>query len=287
MSQSVKTTNDWMSLFLGSRSGSSGTGAYSSSRASAYSRDSDSTVTKRYSRDSDLSSRYSRDSDVSHYSPSAAYSSSRYSGSSSITSPPTVRSSQSYSSYSRFLPTSRWTEPTDDENDYRTHDQNDQNSRGRRQGATEIEQQTQSQDVRQNKTKKGQISVLNEGTIIIRRQGAAVDTSDEESDAEEDIDIPPEVVEEKPEPPPRDPLDVEEEALAEKLQTAGFLMSMPEEEQIKKRLLEIKQMRDNPEMFKPENTRNFKFSQVSSEVAKPSTAKEEEEKILILVSVST
>merc|ERR1719499_1863040 len=57
---------------------------------------------------------------------------------------------------------------------------------------------------------------------------------------------------------------------------------MPEEEQIKKRLLEIKQMRDNPEMFKPENTRNFKFTKVSSEVAKPSTAKEEEEKILLL-----
>ena len=297
MSKSVKTTNDWMSLFLGSRSGSSSTGAYSSSssHASAYSRDSDSTVTSRYSRDSDLSlrqsrdsdlsSRYSRVSDVSRYSPSAAYSSSRYSGSSSITSPPTVRSDQGYSSYSRFLPTSRWTEPNDDENDYRTHDQNEHNSHGGRQGATEIEQQTHIKDGRQNKTKKGQVSVLNEGTIIIRRQGAAVDTSDEESDAEEDIDIPPEVVEEKPEPPPRDPLDVEEEALTEKLQTAGFLMSMPEEEQIKKRLLEIKQMRDNPEMFKPENTRNFKFSQVSSEVAKPSTAKEEEEKILLLVSV--
>jgi len=295
MSQSVKTTNDWMSLFLGSRSGSSGSGAYSSTRASAYSRDSDSSVTSRYSRDSDLSSRYSRDSDlssrysrdsdVSRYSPSAAYSSSRYSGSSSITSPPTVRSSQGYSSYSRFLPTSRWTEPDDEESEYRTrdHDQNERNTRGGRQSATESEQQTQSQDGRPNKTKKGQVSVLNEGTIIIRRQGAAVDTSDEESDSEEDIDIPPEVVEEKPvEPPPRDPLDVEEEALTEKLQTAGFLMSMPEEEQIKKRLLEIKQMRDNPEMFKPENTRNFKFSQVSSEVAKPSTAKEEEEKILLL-----
>merc|ERR1711862_1061808 len=59
-------------------------------------------------------------------------------------------------------------------------------------------------------------------------------------------------------------------------------MSMPEEEGIKKRLFEIKQMRDNPEMFRPENTRNFKFSQVSAEVAKPSTAKEEEEKILLL-----
>lgn len=295
MSQSVKTTNDWMSLFLGSRSGSSGTGAYSSTRALAYSRDSDSSVTSRYSRDSDLSSRYSRDSDlssrysrdsdVSRYSPSAAYSSSRYSGSSSITSPPTVRSSQGYSSYSRFLPTSRWTEPDNDESEYRTrdHDQNERNTHGGRQSATESEQQTQSQDGRQNKTKKGQVSVLNEGTIIIRRQGAAVDTSDEESDSEEDVEIPAEVVEEKPvEPPPRDPLDVEEEALTEKLQTAGFLMSMPEEEQIKKRLLEIKQMRDNPEMFKPENTRNFKFSQVSSEVAKPSTAKEEEEKILLL-----
>ena len=62
---------------------------------------------------------------------------------------------------------------------------------------------------------------------------------------------------------------------------------MPEEEGIKKRLLEIKQIRDNPEMFRPENTRNFKFSQVSAEVAKPSTAKEEEEKILILVSCNT
>ena len=30
---------------------------------------------------------------------------------------------------------------------------------------------------------------------------------------------------------------------------------MPEEEQIKKRLLEIKQMRDNPDLFKLENTK--------------------------------
>merc|ERR1719507_2796158 len=41
-------------------------------------------------------------------------------------------------------------------------------------------------------------------------------------------------------------------------------------------------MRENPELFRPENTKNYKFSQVSSEVAKPSTAKEEEEKILLL-----
>ena len=46
----------------------------------------------------------------------------------------------------------------------------------------------------------------------------------------------------------------------EKLQTAGFFLSMPEEEQIKKRLLEIKQMRDNPDWFKVENTKVLKKS---------------------------
>jgi len=277
MSQSVKTSKDWMSLFLGSRSGASSTASYSSTRASAYSRDSDSSVASRYSRDSDLSTRYSRDSDVSRYSPSAVYSSSRYS-SNSVTSPPTGRRSLGYSGYSRFLPPSRWTEASEDDHEYRS----DQHTRSTRQD--EAEEEDKKSDGRQISTKnKSQVSVLNEGTIFIRRPGAAAETSDEESESEEEEDVPPEPVKEKtPEPPPRDPLDMEEEELSEKLQTAGFLMSMPEEEQIKKRLLEIKQIRDNPEMFKPENTRNFKFTQVSSGVAKPSIAKEEEEKILLL-----
>ena len=82
--------------------------------------------------------------------------------------------------------------------------------------------------------------MLNEGTIVIQRQGAAVNTSDEEEDSEVDeVKEEEEEVEEEPEPE-RDPLDVEEEALQEKLQTAGFLLSMPEEEHIRKRLLEIK-----------------------------------------------
>jgi len=275
MSKSVKTSNDWMSLFLGSRSGSSSASGYSSSRTSAYSRDSDSSLT----------SRYSRDSDLSRYSPGGAYSSGRYS-SNIVTSPPSVRRSHGYSSYSRFLPTSRWTEPEEDENEYNRHNRNGQrDNRLERDAERESEQKEdyRNRDGRTNTSKnKGNVTVLNEGTIIIRRPGAA-ETSDEESDSEEENVIAPEPEPEpEPEPPPRDPLDVEEEALTEKLQTAGFLMSMPEEEQIKKRLLEIKQMRENPEMFKPENTRNFKFTQVSSEVAKPSTAKEEEEKILLL-----
>jgi len=292
MSQSVKTSTDWMSLFLGSRSGSSSTSSYSS-RAAAYSRDSDSSVPSRYSRESDssvpsrysresdLSSRYSRDSDVSRYSPSSVYPSSRYGGS-SVTSPPSVRRSNGYSSYSRFLPTSRWTEASDEETEYRARDRAGHHSHTARQ--EEAGEEAENTNERQIKTKsKSQVSVLNEGTIFIRRPGAAADTSDEESESEEEDNVPPEPAKEKtPEPPPRDPLDVEEEELTEKLQTAGFLMSMPEEEGIKKRLLEIKQIRDNPEMFRPENTRNFKFSQVSAEVAKPSTAKEEEEKILIL-----
>ena len=95
---------------------------------------------------------------------------------------------------------------------------------------------------------------MNEGTIIIRRQGAA-ETSDEESSESEAEPEPEE--EPVPEEPPRDPLEVEEEMLNEKLQTAGFFLSMPEEEQIKKRLLEIKQMRDNPDWFKLENTKEL------------------------------
>ena len=87
---------------------------------------------------------------------------------------------------------------------------------------------------------KGQV-VLNEGTIVIRRQGAAVNTSDEEEEESEDEAVEDEEVLDEVEPEPdRDPLDVEEEALQEKLQTAGFLLSMLEEEQIRKRLLEIK-----------------------------------------------
>ena len=91
----------------------------------------------------------------------------------------------------------------------------------------------------QGGNKGGQV-VLNEGTIVIRRQGAAVNTSDEEEESEAE-EVKEEEVEEEAEPEPaRDPLDVEEEALQEKLQTAGFLLSMPEEEHIRKRLLEIK-----------------------------------------------
>ena len=99
-----------------------------------------------------------------------------------------------------------------------------------------------------------QVTVLNEGAVIIRRPGRA-DTSDEEESEEEKEEESQQVEEQEPEEPPRDPLDVEEEMLNEKLQTAGFFLSMPEEEQIKKRLLEIKQMKENPELFTPENTK--------------------------------
>ena len=42
-------------------------------------------------------------------------------------------------------------------------------------------------------------------------------------------------------------------------------------------------MRENPELFKPENSRDWKFAKVFSELVKPSSARAEEEKILILV----
>ena len=59
---------------------------------------------------------------------------------------------------------------------------------------------------------------------------------------------------------------------------------MFQEEQAKRRLVEIRQIRENPDLFKPENSRDWKFSQISQELAKPSTARAEEEKILLLVN---
>lgn len=261
-SNSVKTTNDWMSLFLGSsRSGGSG---FSVSRYSSYSRDSDNDI---------ATSRYN----------------SRYS---SVTSPTSTRRTYATPTYSsRYIPSSssRWASRTysDDEDEEevrprrqyygRDVDKSNQPAESERlptnQNTSETEARTSSS------RKQPSVTVLNEGTIIIRRQGAA-ETSDEEEESSESEPEPEE--EPVPEEPPRDPLEVEEEMLNEKLQTAGFFLSMPEEEQIKKRLLEIKQMRDNPDWFKIENTKDYKYSQVSTSTAKPSTAKEEEEKILLL-----
>lgn len=105
----------------------------------------------------------------------------------------------------------------------------------------------------QPRGKQAQVTVLNEGAVIIKRQNQ---TQPDTSDEEEEEETPQEIKEpEEPEPPPRDPLEVEEEALNEKLQTAGFFLSMPEEEQIKKRLLEIKHIRENPDWLNPENTK--------------------------------
>jgi len=236
---------------------------YGDNSSSRYS-DTASRYTSRY----DTTSRYTSSYDSGRESPASPYSVGR-----SVTSPTLGRSSSS--SYSTRLPTyySRWDrreqlEEEEDEGD-------EERRRGRR-----VEGGDGEDEVARVQGNKGQV-VLNEGTIVIRRQGAAVNTSDEEESEAEEVNEEEAVEEIEPEPA-RDPLDVEEEALQEKLQTAGFLLSMPEEEHIRKRLLEIKQMRENPELFRPENTKNYKFTQVSSEVAKASTAKEEEEKILLL-----
>lgn len=144
---------------------------------------------------------------------------------------PPIRSS---SSYSTRLPSyySRWTGREELEEEEDEEDEERRRGRRRGEGGNGGEEEVRVQG------NKGQV-VLNEGTIVIRRQGAAVNTSDEEESETEEEKEEEEVEEVEPEPD-RDPLDVEEEALQEKLQTAGFLLSMPEEEHIRKRLLEIK-----------------------------------------------
>ena len=147
---------------------------------------------------------------------------------------PPIRSS---SSYSTRLPSyySRWTGREELEEE---EDEEDEERRRRRRRRGEGGNGGEEEEVVRVQGNKGQV-VLNEGTIVIRRQGAAVNTSDEEESEAEEVKEEEDVEEVEPEPD-RDPLDVEEEALQEKLQTAGFLLSMPEEEHIRKRLLEIK-----------------------------------------------
>ena len=115
--------------------------------------------------------------------------------------------------------------------------------------------------------------MLNEGTIVIQRQGAAVNTSDEEEDSEVDeVKEEEEEVVEEPEPE-RDPLDVEEEALQEKLQTAGFLLSMPEEEHIRKRLLEIKWVSVFPPHRQPRHQSHYQCHHLQGGFEHPSSTK--------------
>lgn len=261
-----------MSLFLGSRSGS----GREPNLGSGYSRDGRYSPPTDYtrSRHSGLTSstgdytgsRYSRDGVMS---PAGEYSGSRYTRE-AITSPTPYRRSQSYTASYRYLPqyTSRYSDhsPEDRTSTHTKHQPNKDDSR-----SSNLAPRLQESKSRSS------VTVLNEGTIVIKRPSAAVDTSDEEDDEE-----PEEEKEKTPSPPPRDPLEVEEEELISKLQTAGFLMSLPEEDQAKRRLVEIRQMRENPELFKPENSRDWKFTMVFSELVKPSSARAEEEKILIL-----
>jgi len=264
MSQPVKTSTDWMSLFTGSRDGRDGAlspSLYTGYSGSRYSRDAlQNPTTPRTSRTSfDRSSSYT--SDRSSYSTHTAlgrmdyYDRDRYS--SRLASYPTP----SYRSYSRE-------EDTEDARDARDANENRQN---------ENKQETVGVRGSMSCPVRNQAVVLNQGVTIITRNKVD-DSSDDESEEEEEEE---EVEEVEPEPE-RDPLEVEEEELMTKLQTAGFLLSLPEEERIKRRLLEIKQMKEHPEMFLPENSYYHRFAQVAEEAAKISAARKEEEKILLL-----
>ena len=169
-------------------------------------------------------SSYSRDAD-SDLTSSSRYSSQRYNP---VASPVSVRRTYTTPSYSsRYIPgsSSRWAHTYSDEDDeeYSYRRRRHRESPTVEQSGPDHERlgddhgKESDSSSRVNQSKKPNVTVLNEGAVIIRRQGRA-DTSDEESDEE------PEPVPEMPKtpsPPPRDPLDVEEEMLNEKLQTAG------------------------------------------------------------------
>ena len=205
MSKSVKTSGDWLSLFQGSSSGS----GREPTLGSGYSRDSRYSPPTEYTRSrySGLTSstgdytgsRYSRDEVTS---PVGDYSGSRYSRE-AVTSPTPYRRSQSYGGSYRYLPqyTSRYTDPEERSSTststststttHTKHEQTRDDSRSSNPGSRLQESKSRSS-----------VTVLNEGTIVIKRPSAAVDTSDDDDEEEE------EEKEKTPPPPPRDPLEV-------------------------------------------------------------------------------
>ena len=215
MSKSVKTTGDWMSLFLGSKSSSRDNQNTSTRFSGRYSPPGDysgSRYSSRYSPPADYSgSRYSRDAVTSpvgdfsgrrsfrtdQHSPGLEYTGSRYSRD-EISPPPPYRRTQSYTASSRYLPqyTSRLTDGSS------VSEKPDSGSSLRREN--ESGSSLQNGKVQESKSRSS-ITVLNEGTIVIRREGGVADSSDEdEGDEEEDC---PED-EKQLTSPARDPLEV-------------------------------------------------------------------------------
>ena len=214
MSKSVKTTGDWMSLFLGSKSSSRDTQSTSTRYSGRYSPPGDysgSRYSSRYSPPADYSgSRYSRDAVTSPLgdfsgrrsfrtdqpSPGLEYTGSRYSRD-EISSPPPYRRTQSYTASSRYLPqyTSKLTESS-------VSEKPDSGSYLRREN--ESGSSLQNGKVQESKSRSS-VTVLNEGTIVIRREGGVADSSDEDEEDDEE-DCPED--EKQPQSPARDPLEV-------------------------------------------------------------------------------
>ena len=206
----VKTSSDWMSLFrvgggVGGVGGVGGSSRYSSEDAAPRRYDSVSSpydTTSRYASSRyDTSASSSRLSEISSRYDSGRYDTSRYdSGRRSpaspsyprVTSPTLERSSSSYSSYRPSYPSSYYSRLAD----RREEQEEDEEDKRRR----EEERRRDGQSTGSRST--GQV-VLNPGTIVIKRQGEVVNTSDEEESEEEP--------EPEPEPTPepeRDPLEV-------------------------------------------------------------------------------
>ncbi len=305
----VKTSNDWMSLFLGSRSGQ---GLDSPSIYSKIDHG------KMYERSYSLRSSYG------DYAP--AYGSSRYY--SSVTSG--YLSSSSYGSSSRYQRSvSAYESPYSSRRRYgryggREKDGRDEKSsadghadddadKDSNNNATREEQGESEQDPegepregsaegpqkKKKKKKKQKVkpqvtSVMNGNVIRITRKSNNVSSSEEDEDTSGDEDEPdePEGSSSEPEdlpapspapppPPPEDPLDVEERMLNAQL-ALSFTLTMTDEENIRQRLLEIKKSRIKREKAgEVEQVLIDRFERETDRLGETSRAKEEEEKILV------
>ena len=284
----VKTSGDWMSLFLGAGTGSGLTSPSLYSNVTPTTGRNSDTMYDRPSYSSSSSSGYSS------YAPSSSssYGSRYYSSSTSsyLGSYGSAGSARYTSRYSSGISSSRRYDSR--RNDTTASNRNKEDDKRNEANNAAAEEETENEEA-EKKRPRHRATVLNGSVIRLNRNRQPVsDTSSEEDSSEEDDDeneatpardpTPPR---EPAPPPPEDPLVVEERMLRAQL-ALSFTLTMTDEENIRQRLMEIKKQIMKKNQSEAEGQLLQKFEKESEELCEPTRAKEEEEKILINRSVA-
>ncbi|TRY63116.1 hypothetical protein TCAL_08235 [Tigriopus californicus] len=274
----VKTSGDWMSLFLGSSSSRGG----GLSSPSLYSSPSSSSIgsSRLYNRSSSYT--------PSEYGSGTSYGSRYYSRTTSSYLD-NYRTSTNTPSSSRSLRFQNSIDRTkiDLESQKTRQIENNPSPPDHEETRT-----SQEDHVTRPKTRH-RATVLNGSVVRISRNQAVNESSSDEDEDDEDDESDEESIEDtaaesehvpelpsRPLPPPEDPLVVEERMLNAQL-ALSFTLTMTDEENIRQRLLEIRKQRMKRSQSETESVLLDKFERESEELCESTRAKEEEEKILV------